>query len=106
YEVGETWAEVREGTTKGIWARERYDWSRPGVVRWEVQESSFCRPGSYVEAEIAPRSEGGSRIRVTWERSPISLRSRLMFGLIVLARGAPVKSSLRKGLERIGTLPA
>src|SRR4051794_30361129 len=56
YEVGETSATVREGSTKPskVWARERYDWSTPGVVRWEVLESSFSTPGSYVEARITP----------------------------------------------------
>jgi hypothetical protein len=33
YEVGDTWADVREGNSDAIWARERYDWSTPGMVR-------------------------------------------------------------------------
>jgi polyketide cyclase/dehydrase/lipid transport protein len=101
FQVGDTWADVREGTSKSIWARERYDWSQPGTVRWEVTESSFCRPGSYVQTQIRPDAEDGSRIHVIWERHALGLGSRLMLGLIVLTRGAPVKSSLRKGLQRI-----
>jgi hypothetical protein len=27
--VGDTWADVREGSGGPIWARERYDWSNP-----------------------------------------------------------------------------
>lgn len=100
YEVGETSAVVREGTGGQIWAKERYDWSRPGVVRWEVLESGFCAPGSFVRAEVAP-SDGGSRIHVTWERQPITFSARLIMALIVLTRGAPVKGSLKKGLDRI-----
>jgi hypothetical protein len=101
YEVRQTGADVREGTSKGVWARERYDWSQPGVVRWEVVESSFCAPGSYVEARIAPKDRG-SRIHVTWERHPTTFMARaVMIPLIKLTGGAPVKSSLRKGLERI-----
>ena len=35
HELGDTWADVTEGTDifGGVWARERYDWSEPGVVR-------------------------------------------------------------------------
>jgi hypothetical protein len=106
FEVGDRWADVREGSSKRIWARERYDWSQPGLVRWEVTNSSFCRPGSYVQTEITPGDGGGSRIHVTWERHPVGLGIRLMLGLIVLTGGAPVKSSLRKGLDRIARQPS
>jgi hypothetical protein len=101
YEVGESSAVVREGNSKSIWAKERYDWSKAGVVRWEVLESSFCAPGSYVEARVAP-SDGGSRIHVTWERRPTTFMARaVIVPLIKLTGGAPVKSSIRRGLERI-----
>lgn len=100
YEVGDTWAIVREGNGGSIWAKERYDWSKPGVVRWEVLESGFCLPGSFVQAEVTPR-DGGSRIHVTWERHPKKLVHRLMLGTIVLTRGAPVRASIKKGLDRI-----
>ena len=33
YDVGETSAEVREGTGP-FWAKECYDWSDPRAVRW------------------------------------------------------------------------
>jgi hypothetical protein len=105
YELGETSAVVREGSGGQVWAKERYDWSRPGFVRWEVIESGFCTPGSYVQAEVAP-SGGGSRIHVTWQRQPTTLLARVMLGLIVLTRGGPVKASLKKGLDRIGKRPA
>jgi hypothetical protein len=58
YSIGETTAEVREGNkSPKICPRERYDWSKPGVVRWEVLESNFCKPGSYVEARSSRRPE-------------------------------------------------
>src|ERR1051325_10214934 len=60
YRLGETSAEVREGNPPNYWAKETYDWSVPGKVRWEVQESSFCEPGSYVEATIKDDDNGGS----------------------------------------------
>ncbi|MGH2691413.1 MAG: SRPBCC family protein [Actinomycetota bacterium] len=100
YDLGDTSALVREGSGGSIWAKERYDWSRPGVVRWEVLESGFCAPGSFVQAEVAPR-DGGSRIHVTWERQPTTFTARLLLALIVLTRGGPVKGSFKKGLDRI-----
>jgi hypothetical protein len=99
YEVGDTWAHVQEGNSPSIWARERYDWSTPGTVTWTVEESSFCTPGSFVRAEVTPR-DGGSRIHVTWERHPTTLMARfVILPIIVLTRGAPVRSSLVKGLR-------
>jgi hypothetical protein len=106
YEIGETSALVKEGSGGSIWAKERYDWSRPGVVRWEVLESGFCSPGSFAQAEIVPRDGGGSRIHVTWDRRATRFGMRLLLGLIVLTRGAPVRSSIRKGLARIAAQPA
>jgi hypothetical protein len=101
YEVGDTWAEVREGSKRpNIWARERYDWSTPGTVRWEVIESNFCTPGSFVQARVTPLDEGGSRVHITWERTGTRLASRLMLAFVALTRGAPVKSSVNAGFKR------
>lgn len=100
YEVRDTSALVREGSGGQIWAKERYDWSKPGVVRWEVLESGFCAPGSFVQTDVTPR-DGGSHIHVTWERTPTTFFARLILGLIVMTRGAPVKGSLKKGLGQI-----
>jgi len=101
YSVGETSAEIREGNkSPKIWARERYDWSKPGVVRWTVMESNFSKPGSFVEAQLAPRDGGGSRIHVVWDRSPSSFLGRVAMTLIVATRGAPVKASLMAAIKK------
>lgn len=70
HDTGESWAEVTEGsdTMGGIWARERYDWSEPGVVRGTVQESNVFRPGGTWEIRVQPLAAGGSRIEVTRDR--------------------------------------
>jgi len=99
YSVGATSADVKEGTRSGplnIWAREHYDWSEPGKVRWTVEESNFCTPGSYVEAAIQPHN-GGSRIHLTWERTGTSLMYRAMFRMIKLSKGKPIADSARQG---------
>lgn len=95
YEVGDTWAEIREGNKQPrVWARERYDWSKPGVISWTVVESNFSRPGSHLEAYVRPGPNGGTRLHVDWERWPSSLMGRVALALIVLTRGAPVKASM------------
>jgi hypothetical protein len=101
YSVGPTSAEVREGNkSPKVWARERYDWSTPGVVRWEVVESNFSKPGSYVEARVTPGEAGGSAVHVTWNRSPSSAMGSVAMAMVVLSRGAPVKASLNAGFRK------
>ena len=68
YEVGDTWAEIREGYRGPIWVRERYDWSTPGRVAFTAVDSGFATPGSYVVVEIEPAEGGGSTLHITWDR--------------------------------------
>lgn len=103
YSVGETSAEVKEGTRLPVgqfWAKEHYDWSDPETVRWTVVESNFCAPGSFVSATIEPH-DGGSRIRLHWERTGTSLLGKLMGQVVVLSKGKPVAASFEKGLRRL-----
>jgi hypothetical protein len=76
--VGETSAEVREGSIKPIkvWAREQYDWSTPGTVKWTVVESNFCTPGGGVAVTVTEASNGGSHLHLEWERHPSNARGR------------------------------
>jgi hypothetical protein len=109
YSVGETSAEVKEGSKMPgmtVWAREHYDWSRPGVVTWTVRESNFCAPGSYVSAAIAPRPDGGSRIHVVWNRTPTSFGGRVAALVIVGTGGKPVAASFRKAMTMLERQPA
>ncbi|WP_138413535.1 hypothetical protein [Sinomonas gamaensis] len=106
YSVGETTAEVREGS-KGpggmVWAREHYDWSDSETVRWTVRESNFSTPGSYVSASIRPGKNGGSTIHVAWNRTGSTLTGKLICRMIRISRGEPVAASFRRGLEAIET---
>ena len=104
YEVGETSAEIKEGTKMpgGVfWAREHYDWSEPGVVTWTVRESNFCAPGSYVSSTISPRGDGGSRIHITWNRTPTSMAGRLATLMIRASKGKPIAGSFTKAMKKI-----
>ena len=107
YEVrslGDTWAEVKEGSRLAVmtvWAIEHYDWSVPDTVTWTVKESNFCAPGSSVSAHVVPRV-GGSRIHITWSRTGVGLRGRMMVRMIKLSGGKPVATSIKAGLNRMG----
>ena len=101
YSIGETSAEIREGNRRpNVWARERYDWSRPGVVRWEVIESNFSAPGSFLEAHLKPKDAGGTTVHVVWSRTATSLMGTIALGVIRLTRGAPVKASMRAAFKK------
>jgi hypothetical protein len=101
YDLGDTSADVREGNkSPKVWAREHYDWSQPGTVRWEVVESNFCKPGSFVEVHVREREAGGSRLEVVWSRSPSSIQGVLAAVVVKLTKGRPVKASISAGLEK------
>jgi hypothetical protein len=102
YEVGETSATVREGSTKPtqVWARERYDWSKPGVVRWEVLESNFSNPGSYVEARIALGANGGSHVDIEWNRTGATMSGRFIVAFMRLFGARIIGPYAKKALDR------
>jgi len=101
YSIGETSAEIREGNKRpNVWARERYDWSRPGIVRWEVLESNFSAPGSYLEAHLTPKDGGGTKVHIVWDRTPTSAMGKLALGVIRLTKGGPVKASFRAAFKK------
>jgi hypothetical protein len=109
YSVGETNADVREGTKQGplnVWARENYDWSTPNTVIWTVKDSNFCTVGSYVKAEIRPREGGGSVIKSTWDRTATSLAGRFVFAVMKLTRGSVIEKSMRRGLANYEREPS
>jgi hypothetical protein len=104
YSLGATSAEVREGSSKPVkvWARERYDWSTPGVVRWEVLESNFCDPGSYVQVAVRPNEGGGSHVDLEWSRTPSNAKGRITITVMKIAGPSILKSYMTKTLGRLG----
>lgn len=101
YEIGETWAEIREGYRGPIWWRERYEWSVPGTIEVVALDSGFGAPGSRVVWEIEPAHGGGSIVHVIFDRRGRTLFGKLFFGLMALTRGFFVRRSIEMGLERI-----
>lgn len=104
YDVGETWAEIREGYRGPIWNRERYEWPEPDRVEFTAMDSGFSRPGGHVVVRITPAGGGGSLVHVVWQREGKGLFGRLFVGMIGLTRGAPIRRSIRLGLDRIAAL--
>jgi hypothetical protein len=107
YSVGDTWAEVREGNVKPFrtWAKERYDWSTPGKVTWTVNESNFCKPGSFVSAEVSP-ADGGSHVHIVWSREPSNFKGRFAVTVLTLTKGGPIPKSVKKVLDGLAETPA
>jgi hypothetical protein len=104
YSVGETTAFVKEGSKfpgMTVWAKERYDWSDPATVRWTVEESNFCTPGSYVAATLHPRDGGGTRVQIDWERTGTTRSGRFAVRLITLTKGRPVAASVKKAFSKL-----
>jgi hypothetical protein len=81
HDVGRTSAEVTEGS-RGVWERTRYDWSEPGTVRIQVQDSNAFRPGSWWVYDVQPRPEGGSHVHLEFQRRPRNARGLLLSALL------------------------
>ncbi len=71
HELGETSADVTEGTRAGPtvnWERCRYDWSQPNSVVADVTDSNIYEPsGSSWKITASPK-DSGSQVEMTWER--------------------------------------
>jgi len=98
YRVEATSAEVKEGRIipTRIWERDHYEWSADRV-RWTVQESNYCTPGSYVEVTVRAKPGGASQLQVQWNRKGVGLKGKILTALVALTRGAIIR---RKVFER------
>ena len=108
YSVGETTADIKEGTKLpfgAFWAKERYDWSTPGLVTWTVQESNFSTPGDYVAVTLHPREGGGTRVHIEWNRTGMNFKGRLAVRLITLTKGKAIAASVQKAFRNLEREP-
>jgi len=105
HELGGTWAVVTEGSEflGDISARERYDWSTPGLVRLTLEDSVDFVPGSVIEYHVTDRP-GGCHVAVDFQRIARSPRGRLVGVLVQLAGARRFEASLRTALDRIAAL--
>jgi Polyketide cyclase / dehydrase and lipid transport len=105
--VGESTAEVTEGGREfgGIWARERYDWSDPGVVTARAIDSNVFGPESVWELRVWPIPAGGSRVAWTSRRRPNSLKGRLVVLALRIAGRRHLRDYLQNTLSRLENHP-
>ena len=99
--VGADWADIREGSGGILWVDEHYDWSEPGVVTWVARESGFLLPGGFVRAELHPRADGGTTIRLTWDRVGRNPVIRVLLGLTAALGLMPIRGSWESALRRM-----
>jgi hypothetical protein len=101
--VGDGWADVTEGGRElgGIWARERYDWARPGTVTAEVQESNVFAAGSRWELQVRPAGDGGSTVDWLTERRPRGIKGRILVTMLAFGGRRYLMGYLRHTLERL-----
>jgi hypothetical protein len=101
HRLGDHEAEATEGVPFA-WSRERYVWSRPGVVTLTQLESNVARNG-LIRYEVRPAGSG-SRITCDRSREFYGLRGRVAGTLMVLAGRWILRRQLRAGLMRSGAV--
>jgi hypothetical protein len=111
YEVGEDWAEVREGqdTMGGIWARERYEWQDGGdggmyIKSTVLDTKKMIKVGGTVEVWISPRKDGqpGTLVRMRHDRiSTTGLQGKIMGLMMRLLHKQIFGQSFKKSWQAI-----
>jgi hypothetical protein len=103
HSVGQTEADVTEGSDGlgGIWERAHYDWSEPGVVLIQVEDSNAFAPGSWWRYQAEPVGSG-SRVRFQFDRRPKNFKGQLASLLLALAGKRIFTKFLEETLRRLG----
>jgi len=107
HSVGPTEADVTEGSSAfgGVWERTHYDWSEPGVVLIEVEDSNAFATGSWWRYQVEPVGSG-SRVRFQFDRRPKNLKGRIVSFLLALAGKQVFTKSMEETLRRLGASAA
>ena len=100
HQVSSTSADVTEGS-RGVWERTHYDWSEPGKVRIQVEDSNTFRPGSYWIYSVEPRPDGGSHVHLEFLRSPRSVKGAFLSALLTVAGRKIFERFLDDTLHRV-----
>jgi hypothetical protein len=101
HELGDCCAEVTEGSDVmgGMWARERYDWTTPGVVRATIQDSNIFKKGGVWELRAVPNGSGGTRIEVLNHRQAKGLRGHVIGAMLQLSGRKMLTESLAQTVD-------
>ena len=101
--AGDTSAEVVEGSHVfgGVWERGRYDWSHPGRVRIDVTDSNAFEPGSFWVYDVTPGPNGGSHVRMEFQRHPRNFKGYVVSALLSLFGKKIFTKQLEETLRRV-----
>ncbi|MGI5458883.1 hypothetical protein ACQEWB_38045 [Streptomyces sp. CA-249302] len=96
--LGDTWAEVTEGTA-AAWERARYDWEPGGdTVTVSTLDSKLFGAGGGWVFRMTPDGEG-TRVDVELTREPNTLKGRMLAALLPLAAPASLRRSFAEPLR-------
>ncbi|WP_067698040.1 hypothetical protein [Nocardia jejuensis] len=100
HELGDTWAEVTEGTA-AAWERARYDWDPSGdTVTVTTRDSKlFGAGGGWIFRAIP--DQRGSRIDVELTRTPQALRGKILAALLPLVGPSALRKSFAGPLRAV-----
>ncbi|MFD9007045.1 hypothetical protein ACFV0T_39965 [Streptomyces sp. NPDC059582] len=89
--IGDTWAEVTEGTA-AAWERARYEWdAAQGRVTITTHESKVFGPGGGWIFQLTPENDG-TRIDIELTRNPSTLKGKVIALLLPFVAGSLRKS--------------
>ncbi|MED5811332.1 hypothetical protein VST63_03085 [Mycolicibacterium sp. 050232] len=98
HSLGDTWAEVTEGTT-AAWERARYDWdAQRRRVTVATHDSKVFGPGGGWTFQLTPEA-GGTRVDIELIRDPKGLKRKLLAALLPLVAPASLKKSFSGPLQ-------
>ncbi|MEU9075849.1 hypothetical protein ACFYUY_09575 [Kitasatospora sp. NPDC004745] len=98
HDLGDTWAEVTEGTA-AAWERARYDWQPGGdtVTVTTLDSKLFGAGGGWV-FRMTPEGDG-TRVDVELTRRPTTLKGRMLAALLPVAAPPALRKSLAGPLQ-------
>ncbi|MFG2906758.1 hypothetical protein ACGF13_17060 [Kitasatospora sp. NPDC048286] len=96
--LGDTWAEVTEGTA-AAWERARYDWEPGGdTVTVTTLDSKLFGPGGGWVFRMTP-GDDGTRVDVQLTRQPDTLKGRMLAALLPVAAPPALRKSFAGPLQ-------
>ena len=75
----------------GVWAREHYDWSEPGLVRLRLVDAIDFRSGTVIDYHVTDRPGGGCHVAVDFQRVASSARGKFVGFAVQLDRITAVR---------------
>ncbi|MFD9124270.1 hypothetical protein [Kitasatospora sp. NPDC059571] len=97
HELGDTWAEVTEGTASA-WERARYEWDPTGnTVTITTLNSKVFGPGGGWVFRMTPQDDG-TRVDVELTRHPHTIKGRIV-GAVLPFAGSVFRKSFNEPLK-------